>query len=1732
MAGHSAESLLAWMKNTTRLRGWDALVALDGDTINTLMEQAHALCISQGQAQPVPDASFTIPDTNVSHFFSGFVLGAPGLTFEHSSLESPPLAWAMGVMGGTHTVMERVQNQNRVLRMAAHGPSDALRLKLDLELGSMGRELLVDPAQGENFMLDFPGTLTEQRQAGELFQRALQGEGSAAPTIQLGVFSDDSNPLLTVRRIDVRAQVEGSEAESPEVENGPAKRASKKGALLLFTTLEHGATGGFPDDSADFRYLIPNDADAQYSATTVISAHALHRAAFGHAVMEMLKTSQFEFIVPSDQPLTQMVAQAGTFDIAASAYQTADLEFEADSFSVPAVSAKQPLTIDFDYLKATQNWHFSCTLAFRYRALGSTEWQAETATFDVTLNHEFHLVSAGPDGQDLEGHLYAPYLQDDEVIPAAGQLASVPAAVAQDVSGFVAYTLKRALLEGLSGTLESKGYERFLTHLNLGSQQSLKLQSRALPHDLALFGQVGPGAQAFVIVQQQSLIMAGASAQMTTEPARTDLVWSVDSPPGSGDSSPGTVSAQGVYKAPDPQAMAQDYQRVLITARDPSSGQSSTALITVQATRISVNPLIEVCNHGGQVKLSAGSVTGNVLQWKTDGVPGGGSLKPDPDSEDGMIYVAGPNVPNQTYVLDRITVSDGQSTGFIWVLVLQQAAVLTVGVVDDDLPPGQVRLQAIANGNVIPQVEWSVPDAMPGEIDASGIYTSSPDTHDRLVVIFARLYDDIFDMWLEGHIILPLPLANASNLLQALKTTVRPYSRAHLMARMGASPVTEGWGAIAAISRADVNRQVEQQYVERHHNREFLPLFTGDVPMDDRNVDSVRLKQVVLGVPRLDFSGSGSPLVTVKMNIVAGRYSAMHRPRGAVAALSGSFKITESMGFVLQMTATLHESDGYVTINLAGASGFKCNLGGSDEAVNERLAGFFAAQFKSVPAHRSVFVLTGVDLSGYRARSPVSLRVSTQSAPGAQVEGAGNYGDGALLLFIRLRGDPAEGRFPPPEDFPYLIPDDLGPNSREKSGATLVLSQGAFPKDTQDHLVLPDSFRTAGVHVFRAGEEHRMGDLAIFGTLRSEQLTISPLFSTIKAGQTQRFALQDTSGHAIPVLSWQAVSLQSHLAAGHGSIDANGLYTAVSPALMGHDALRVVVTATYEQAGETLAVSTLLSVVSESMEVAPQMRVVAGGTALQPVSLNASTLDGSPVSWTLRGELYGELRGSGRETVFAPDTRSGKRVLATQQIEARGSEKARVTVLVANGQQLLRIEPDYVPSVGENVPVQLREDGSLLPGLPRRWTVASGPGSVDAQGLFTPPAQDWVGSSSVVSCEIVNNGIVLASGYSVIEVSDSAPEPTWSELSLFTITVPGSPEDQRQGELYRNGYQQLRFQIKTQTMPVDGVQYSLSEQELASMRLVYTDSQQEIAFLSPELEGIPEKDNQVWYTTGKKNRFELAQASTALLENETLDSPTTQTFYLLSREVAGSFTTFHALFKKDNNLVKTSLELEDKNSKIIIKPRPLPVMGSQEYVIDVERVAGGSDHGEPTPEPPGNDNDDPFDLNLRTIDYWGFTTRYPGVAAEVNMFKFKFLPTVGETVNRSMILWESEQLAEQMFSWTGSIFEPYVPSDEDAPVSQEKIDFDEHLNAVLEGVESLDITVSQAGVLKPGRLVISLHRSDKVPYKVPLDPAREKLPDFINVLLIDTWGNPHRLRISFLGASIIGRRNRLMITPF
>ncbi|MGY3173703.1 hypothetical protein ACVWYU_003106 [Pseudomonas sp. TE12234] len=183
-----------------------------------------------------------------------------------------------------------------------------------------------------------------------------------------------------------------------------------------------------------------------------------------------------------------------------------------------------------------------------------------------------------------------------------------------------------------------------------------------------------------------------------------------------------------VYRAPPAHAMTGPFNRLLVIASDPASGERSVSLVTVQASAITINPLIQLCYHGQKVELSAGQLDGSALNWSIKNpVPGeSGQLVKSTEPGGDHTYIAGPRVANKTYVLDEIEVSNSQGdTRSAHVLVLQIDPGVTVKPVEKpNLPPGQIQLQAVVNGRVL-EAEWSLPLGGPGWIFVGPIVVHS-----------------------------------------------------------------------------------------------------------------------------------------------------------------------------------------------------------------------------------------------------------------------------------------------------------------------------------------------------------------------------------------------------------------------------------------------------------------------------------------------------------------------------------------------------------------------------------------------------------------------------------------------------------------------------------------------------------------------------------------------------------------------------------------------------------------------------------------------------------------------------------------------------------------------------------------------------------------------------------------------------------------------------------------------
>ncbi|MFJ4257013.1 hypothetical protein ACIP01_08695 [Pseudomonas monteilii] len=946
----------------------------------------------------------------------------------------------------------------------------------------------------------------------------------------------------------------------------------------------------------------------------------------------------------------------------------------------------------------------------------------------------------------------------------------------------------------------------------------------------------------------------------------------------------------------------------------------------------------------------------------------------------------------------------------------------------------------------------------------------------------------------------------------------------HVLARMDKRNITKGWGAVAAFSRSRLNDLLHEQYQRRLSTLSFLPLFNADVYHEDHIRTRSVLRKVQFGAPLLSFANASlsDSRAQLTFPIVAGVY----RVQSPLAEnLVTRFIIDESMGYSLVMDIELRlvkgsvDRLGRVTLDLAEASSFNCNLAGEDQHVNGLIAAAMQAHFEQLPKHRGQFELGMLDFSGYSPLSPTHFRILTQPAPGAQILGADNYGDGAVLTFIQLRANAGPGTLPE-YSFPYLIPDDLNDDGSQRYSATMVVDKAMLDhvRDEQRLDVLASLlFNTA--HRFEERERHTPHDLAVFGNVVAVPAlyAIKQQDKTVPAGGSTKFTLIDQAGNEVTATNWYAQSRQSHTAAGDGEIDGNGFYQAVGLESIGHHSLTILITAELVEGKQTHRVTAQLVVQFEQVQVAPRVGVFASRI---PMVLGAA-MPAADVEWSLLGHQHGQLAQTrGNRTAFTAEKAANRRQLGVQQVQAKGGQQRVSTLVMLNGLQSMFIEPARAVGLQPGQVVSLKErDLELLPGARRRWQLI-GPGELDDAGRYTAPTGDEQGTS-VVTCELVQNGVVLAAGYSLLEYGEAqlAEEKSWVRLSSYTISIPGGAEQGAKGELLNNGFQSLRLQAVIQTEAVDGKYYRLNADERASIGLTMLTSKQRLQALSDDNPsgGIEVGDPDLWATRQVPNRFDLAYAQLASLPGTANEEAITrQDIYLHCTERAGVASTLYSTFYAEKGGTESSDDGSDGvGTKVVVTPKAPPEFTNEHYELVPVRVAGAGG------EDLTNSESEAYTNWLRTLDYWAFKLR--GGRFET----VEFLPQVPSDphISKSMIRWESEHKNEIMFSFTGAIFRDKYAQDDGKWQEQDVyIDFDGNLNTLMSGRSELNTTVRLAN-FDEGSLVITNHRVPDFDYKPAGTDARDQLARDVAVLLRDRQGNAHYRRFSYPASDTVGDRN-------
>ncbi|MBX8610456.1 hypothetical protein K5D65_25015 [Pseudomonas cichorii] len=283
-------------------------------------------------------------------------------------------------------------------------------------------------------------------------------------------------------------------------------------------------------------------------------------------------------------------------------------------------------------------------------------------------------------------------------------------------------------------------------------------------------------------------------------------------------------------------------------------------------------------------------------------------------------------------------------------------------------------------------------------------------------------------------------------------TTVGGDSRDNLLAWLQENPKTLGWDAIVVYNRGRANALLMQQYIKKLTAENYMTPIDGQIEGPEGS--KLNFFGVQLGLPRLSFENADieHSKARVTQAITAGLAILKSEPVGGYKGIHSIMRPNGAAGPTLWMDVDLLDAPGDVTdagvvqIDLKKMTEFDTDLF-SDRVSIINAQEFFLERFREKP-ELQVYTLGALNKSADSTLTPQNFIVRTQAAPGAKSRAAPNYGDGAVVLMVTLKGGTDGGAPTKNSDFRYLIPNDG--NGTQYSGAVLLSNKVLFNK-----LILP-----------------------------------------------------------------------------------------------------------------------------------------------------------------------------------------------------------------------------------------------------------------------------------------------------------------------------------------------------------------------------------------------------------------------------------------------------------------------------------------------------------------------------------------------------------------------------------------------------------------------------------------------------------------------------------------------------
>lgn len=710
------------------------------------------------------------------------------------------------------------------------GPQLLLNLRLPDVPGSVSGSgaILLDLSRSDDFSLTFSDQQDERELGGNFFKELFNRLPPEQRVWSLGQVEASSNDHIQAEAFRLRTQAKPWPKNVPTPLIGSDVEGD--GALLVFIRMRGGRDGSLPDANSDFRYLIVDDRSEGSSATALYDSGRLLMVQLIGRLSKVFRDLGFRLNADSNGNYVSATAQHGHYFSPPHQFSV-ERSLWFPGWEEPLIPGQEPfLTYTVKLLAQTEGNGIvpiasglgitirnrktvEIRLSLMIRQLVEMldyaddyglfsksdfkDWDVNEVESPIAVAIDYRIVDRSGGVLELERFTVngidaaaeTSASSSVQAIESLRQDGSVSGDPIEDLQKLMYGLIVAGIAQMVLNTISSMQYESFAGPLRdalakdlpvadvaeplvketirLAFGQSIHSDEVRIPNDIVAFGRVKPDGGRFLVTPLEPVISAGGTQRFAVEPADAEVTWSVEPLQGFA-SSVERIDDDGLYHAPGAEEFQGSFLRRRVIATHKYSGERSMVLVTIMQNSIDLSPLVEVCAPNAEVTLKGGSPGLGELQWSFITTKPGGRLLTTTGAQ--VTYKASPEQTGKAYSIDEVQVRNGSSGESRSVCLITRMAKkkpmpITLEEYGTEAGKDWVRLALRVNGQIQENVQWKVLNG-PGDF-IGGVYQANPDSDARFAVVEGRVEQKPWG-WMEGFIILPLPLESATSTYQVL----------------------------------------------------------------------------------------------------------------------------------------------------------------------------------------------------------------------------------------------------------------------------------------------------------------------------------------------------------------------------------------------------------------------------------------------------------------------------------------------------------------------------------------------------------------------------------------------------------------------------------------------------------------------------------------------------------------------------------------------------------------------------------------------------------------------------------------------------------------------------------------------------------------------------------------------------------------------------------------------------